>query len=225
MLLLLVGLLVSDRLADSASATEGVALAVLYDTSGSMSQSVRDQSGKMLPKDVVARRALDALVGRLSAFVTNAPPGSERVVEAALFTFSSTDARELVPLGRFDPAVAAAWSRQIPRPAGGTPLGNAVQTASRAVLKSKLPRKHVLILTDGVNTAGPNPEIPLAALLRQADTDGTPFSVHFIAFDVDARHFNAVKKLGATVLGAANEVQLNTQLTLILEEKILLEAE
>ena len=46
-----------------------------------------------------------------------------------------------------------------------------------------------------------------------------------MAFDVDAKQFNSVKKLGATVVGAADEKQLNTQLEFILQRKILLEEE
>ncbi len=50
-------------------------------------------------------------------------------------------------------------------------------------------------------------------------------SVHFVAFDVDAKLFNPVKKLGATVVSATDEKQLNTQLEYILQRKILLEEE
>jgi hypothetical protein len=46
-----------------------------------------------------------------------------------------------------------------------------------------------------------------------------------VAFDVDAKVFAGVKKLGATVVSAANESQLNTQLEFVLEKKILLEDE
>jgi hypothetical protein len=62
-------------------------------------------------------------------------------------------------------------------------------------------------------------------LKQQAAQKETSLSVHFIAFDVDAKVFAGVKKLGATVVGAANEAQLNTQLEFILEKKILLEEE
>jgi hypothetical protein len=42
---------------------------------------------------------------------------------------------------------------------------------------------------------------------------------------VAAKVFDPVKKLGATVVGAADEKQLNTQLDYILQKKILLEEE
>ena len=42
---------------------------------------------------------------------------------------------------------------------------------------------------------------------------------------LDAKVFDPLKKLGATVVGAADEKQLNSQLEFILQRKILLEDE
>jgi len=42
---------------------------------------------------------------------------------------------------------------------------------------------------------------------------------------VDAKLFAPLKQLGATVVGALDETQLNTQLGFILEKQILLEEE
>jgi hypothetical protein len=86
-------------------------------------------------------------------------------------------------------------------------------------------RKHVLVITDGLNTAGPPPEAATAALKAKADGKQAIVSFHFVAFDVDAAQFGSAKGLGATVVGAADEPQLNSQLEFILQEKILLEDE
>jgi len=209
----------------SAKADEGVALAIVYDTSGSMGDMVVNRSGRGESKDVIARRALDALVKQLREFVTNAPAGSTRSLETSVYVFSASGAKELVAPSPFDAAKAANWSKQIPKPGGGTPLGTAAQAGARSVMNSKFNRRHVLILTDGLNTVGPAPEALLAPLMKQAEKDGKTFFAHFVAFDVAAKQFDPMKKLGATVLGAANEAQLNTQISFILEEKILLEAE
>jgi hypothetical protein len=209
----------------SVKADEGVALAIVYDTSGSMNDAVMGKAGRGESKDIIARRALDSLVTQLAAFVTNAPAGATRSLETSVYVFSSTGAKELVPPSSFDVTRAANWSKEIPKPSGGTPLGNAAQAGARTVMNSKFNRRHVLILTDGLNTVGPAPEALLAPLMKQAEKDGKTFFAHFVAFDVAAKQFDPVKKLGATVLGAANEVQLNSQISFILEEKILLEAE
>src|SRR5262249_18803449 len=65
----------------AAAEDEGIALAIVYDTSGSMTHSVKDERGKMTPKYVIAQRALGAIVRRLQNFTTNAPAGATRRVD------------------------------------------------------------------------------------------------------------------------------------------------
>lgn len=208
-----------------AAEPEGVALAVVFDASGSMQQAVKDADGTRSPKYAIAKRALKAIVQRLQSFVAAAPAGTPRKLEAGLFTFSGDEARELIRLGAFDGTRLDRWTSDLPPPAAGTPLGRALETATRAVLRSPLPRKHVLVVTDGENTVGPKPDAVLPALKRQAEGAHTSLHVHFVAFDVDAKVFEPLKKMGVTVVGAANETQLNDQLGFILEKKILLEDE
>jgi hypothetical protein len=220
-LTLILACMASPCLRAPAAADEGVALAILYDNSGSMKQSVRDANGRQTPKYVIARRALESVIHRLQNFATNTP----RKIEAGLFIFNTRSAVELVKFGPFDPAAASQWTKNLPLPSTGTPLGNALRVAGRTVLNSGLAHKHVLVITDGMNTVGTDPAATLPALQKQAAQNNTALSVHFVAFDVDAKVFDPLKKLGATVVGAADEKQLNSQLEFILERKILLEEE
>jgi hypothetical protein len=206
--------------ANTSRAAEGVAVALVYDTSGSMREAVRDGKAGRSPKYVIGNRALEAVVAKIERFATN---GSARHVQAGLFTFSGNSAAEVVKFGKFDAAAMRKWLKEYPGPTSGTPLGAALETASRAVLKSELPQKHVLVITDGMNTAGPDPSQVLPQLMREAERKGVILFTHFIAFDVAARVFEPLRKHGATVVGAANEQELNGQLDFILEEKILLE--
>ena len=205
-----------------AAPEEGVALAIVYDTSGSMKEQVRDRNGKLSPKYVVANRALEAIAARLQTFSTN---GGPRKIHAGLFVFERNGAKQAVPFGPFDAPAFQSWARKFSAPEGGTPLGNALRAASETVLKSDLTRKHVLIITDGINNVGPDPAAVLPRLRQLAEQKQTGLSVHFVAFDVNAKVFDGVKKLGGTVVGASDEAQLNTQLEFILEKKILLEDE
>ena len=207
------------------AAEEGVALAIIYDTSGSMRDPVPDQNGGSAPKYVIANRALKAVADRLEAFATNNPSGAARKIFTGLFVFQGEHARAAMPLGPFDGPALRNWASRFSSPGGNTPLGATLGVAGHAVLESPLTRKHVLIITDGINTAGPTPAVVLPRLNQQAARQGAALSVHFVAFDVDAKVFDAVKKQGATVVGAADEKQLNTQLQYILQEKILLEDE
>jgi hypothetical protein len=209
----------------SAADEDGVAVAIVYDTSGSMSDTVKGQAGKFSQKYIIANRALVAIADRIQTFVTNSATGSPRKIHAGLFVFQKDGPQAALPFGTFDAAAFKTWARNFSKPVGGTPLGNTLSAASRAVLNSGLSRKHVLVITDGMNTVGPDPATVLPDLQREAMRRQTGLSVHFVAFDVDAKVFEGVKKLGATVVGAANESQLNTQLEYILEKKILLEEE
>jgi von Willebrand factor type A domain len=209
----------------SATQEEGVALAIVYDTSGSMKEQVRDRTGKPTPKYVIANRALEDIAARVGTFATRAGPGPRRKVHAGLFVFEGGGARQAVKFGPFDGVALKNWAQRFSAPGGGTPLGNALKKAGQAVLDSGLTRKHVLVITDGINTAGPDPATVLARLKQLAEQKQSTLSVHFVAFDVNAKVFDGVKKLGATVLGASDEAQLNGQLEIILEKKILLEDE
>jgi Mg-chelatase subunit ChlD len=208
-----------------AAEEDGVALAIIYDTSGSMSEPVRDSKGQPAPKYVIANRALSAIARQIAAFATNAATGTPRKIQTGLFVFDGETAREAIKFGPFDAAAIQNWASHFSSPSGGTPLGNALSVAGRAVLESPLSRKHVLIITDGLNTLGQPPAVTLPPLNRQAEQQHARLSVHFIAFDVAASQFNTVKKLGATVVGASDEKQLNSQLDFILQRKILLEEE
>jgi hypothetical protein len=209
----------------SASAEEGVALAIVYDTSGSMREPVAGKDGKQAAKYVVANKALVSVADRIEAFATNTAAGAARKVDCALFTFQGDSARAAIPLGPLNADALRNWARSFNAPTGNTPLGNSLSIAWRTVLNSPLSRKHVLVITDGMNTAGPTPQSVLPNLQRAAKDGSATVSAHFIAFDVDAKVFDGVKKLGATVVGAQNEAQLSAQLQFILQKKILLEDE
>ena len=207
------------------AAEEGIALAIVYDTSGSMRESVPSGDGKSAPKYVIANKALTAIVNRVGQFATNGPGNAPRKIEAGLWIFHNEGATEAVKFGAFDAAALKGWIRQFSQPTGSTPLGNSIRVASKAVLDSNLSHKHVVVITDGMNTSGPKPERVIPGIQTAAKAKSGEISFHFVAFDVDAKVFEPVKNLGATVVGAANEQQLNKQLEFIFEKKILLEDE
>ena len=205
----------------ASAADNDVAVVIVYDTSGSMNDPVKGKSGGGEPKIQIANRALASIVARLEKF--NASGG--RKVQAGLFAFSGNGAREIVKPGPFDAAAMRAGIAAIGKPTSGTPLGSALDEATKALAKVKASARHVLIITDGENTVGPPPEAFLPKLMEDAKKSGGGLHFHFVAFDVDARVFAAVKKLGVTLAAAGDETQLNEKLTYILEEKILLEKE
>jgi hypothetical protein len=204
------------------AAEEGISLAIVYDTSGSMIEPVAAKGGGTAPKHVIANRALEAVVDKIQKFTRNSA-GKPRKIETGLFVFRNGGGAEAVKYGAFDGQALKTFAKTFKDPTGNTPLGNALDAASKVVLKSPLSQKHVLIITDGMNTSGPKPEEVMSRLNKE--TQGTPVSFYFVAFDVNASVFAPVKQLGAMVVSAADEKQLNAQLEVILAEKILLEKE
>ena len=207
------------------SQSDGIALAIVYDTSGSMSDPVRSKAGGFSPKYVIANRALEAIVERLGLYQSNSSAAAPRRIEAGLYTFDALSAREAVPWGPLDPTALRQWLRDFSKPLGPTPLGESLRLATGKVLSSELPRKHVLVITDGENTVGPAPSAVLPDLVARSKKLGQQVSFHFVAFDVSAKLFDPLKQLGATVLNARDEQQLNEQLEQILGGRILLEDE
>jgi Ca-activated chloride channel homolog len=219
-LLLVLGTL-SAGVSTARAADDDLAVAIVYDTSGSMGGLVKDAQGKPTPKHVIATRALENIVTQLEKFAATSP----RKLRAGLFTFSAQGAKPAVPIGPFDPAKMRKWLASPAKLDSGTPLGNATAEAARAVLGEKASGRHVLVITDGENTIGPPPEKRIAEINKEGMKSGNLVAFYFVAFDVNASIFAAIKKEGATVLSAADEKQLNERLTFVVEEKILLEKE
>jgi hypothetical protein len=202
------------------AADDDVAIAIVYDTSGSMNGKVKDAHGNPTEKFTIANRALESIVARLEKVAAGG-----KKLQVGLFVFAGQGGKAAVPLAPFDPGPLRNWLGGFKKPDGGTPLGNATAEAARALLTAKAGSRHVLVITDGENTIGPAPDRVMPKLADDAIKAGNSIYFHFVAFDVNAAAFAGVKKQGATLVSAADEQQLNDKLTFVLEEKILLEKE
>lgn len=210
--------------AEAVPAQDGIALAIVYDTSGSMGERVKNAAGESEPKYVIAARALNLIIDRLAKF-SAAPTQPPRRLEVGLWVFTGALVSPLQPMAPFDSAAIRRRVAGLEKPHADTPLGEGLADAASAVLASKLSRRHVLVITDGMNTHGRDPAEVLPGLLAEAKRRDTVVGVHFVAFDVAASVFEPLKRLGATVLPATDERTLGEQLGFILERKILLEDE
>ncbi len=208
-----------------ATGDEGIALAIIYDTSGSMHDPVPSREGKPTAKYVIANRALTEIAHELRTFVASGTNGSPRRLDAGLFIFKGNGTAEAIPFGPFVSTTFEDWAARFHTPSGNTPLSTSLVVAANCLLKSPLARKHILVITDGMNTVGPQPSTVWPRLKRRAEKKGTSLSVHFVAFDVAASVFAPLMNEGATVVSAADERQLSEQLDFILQRKILLEDE
>jgi hypothetical protein len=199
---------------------EGLAAAVLIDVSGSMRQ---DAPGSGERKIDVAKRAAIDLVDQFARY---ADDHKDIPVLVAIYEFSSErrggDVREVVRMGRPDRRSAATAIGGM-KADGGTPIGDAMVQGKRALDATGVTRRHLLVVTDGENTDGFEPG-DVAAAINQRPFDERP-SVYFVAFDIDANRFRAVRDAGAMLLEAASGKALGETIDSLLRGKILIEKE
>ena len=187
----------------------------------SMDEEVAGQNGRKEPKIEIARRAALALVDQFASY---AQDHQDEPVQLGIYEFSrrrgDPDCREVVAMGPPDRDRAAAAIARLTAD-GGTPIGQAMITAKRALDGTGLSRRHLLVVTDGENTDGTAPDRVAVAINKRPDAERP--AIYFVAFDVEASRFSRVRDAGGLVLSAANATELNTTLDTLLRGKILVE--
>jgi Mg-chelatase subunit ChlD len=200
---------------------EGLAAAILIDVSGSMDEAVEGRERRKEKKIEIARRAALDLVEHFASYARD---HQDEPVQLGIFEFSrrrgEPDCRAVVPMGppNRDQAVAAVERLDAD---GGTPIGQAMITGKLALDKTGLTRRHLLVVTDGENTDGVEPDRVAVGIGKRPDAERP--AIYFVAFDVDAARFSRVRDAGGLVLSAANAVELNSTLDSLLRGKILVE--
>ena len=200
--------------------TNGIAVCIVYDGSGSMKDLVPGANQQPTPKFVIANKAVGSIIRQLVAFSQD----KHVPVQAGLVYFVDGHIHEGISLVDLTPATGGSftdWTRKFTQPSGGTPLGLAIQAARHQLDRSSSLHKHILVITDGVSNQGISPD----RVVHEIGASAHPIPVYFVAFDVAAKVFAPAKAEGATVVSASNEAQLNVEINHILGQKILLEAE
>jgi len=192
----------------------GAAVAILVDTSGSM----KDQApGDLRPKYLVAREALEAMLDATDDFVKKRP---EFPIKIGVFSFSS-NVRTLQPIAAYDRTTIRAALSRLPRPGGGTAIGEALREARPELYRAGVFRKYLLVVTDGENTSGRAPDEVVREIARKSEG---AVQVYFVAFDTSPEKFAFLKEVGGDVIGAGTGVELRQALDGIYQGKILAEA-
>jgi Mg-chelatase subunit ChlD len=192
----------------------GAAVAILVDTSGSMKETA---SGDTRPKYVVAREAIEAMLDATDAFVAKRP---DFPVKIGIYSFSS-NVRTLRPIGSYDRAGIRQALDILPPPGGGTAIGEAMREARPDLYRAGVFRKYLLVVTDGDNTSGRNPESVAREIFSKSQG---AVQVYFVAFDTTPQKFAFLKEVGGDVIGAGTGDELHKALDGIYQGKILAEA-
>src|SRR3954465_1792233 len=192
----------------------GAAIAILVDTSGSM----KDRApGDSRPKYLVARESLEAMLDATDAFVARRP---DFPIKIGVYSFSS-GVRTLRPIRPYDRAAIRATLDGLPRPGGGTAIGEALREARPELYRSGVFRKYLLVVTDGENTSGRDPEDVAREIFRKSEG---AVQTYFVAFDTSPEKFAFLKQVGGDVIGAGTGGELRQALDGIYQGKILAEA-
>jgi Mg-chelatase subunit ChlD len=192
----------------------GAAVAILVDTSGSM----RDIApGESRPKHVIAREALEAMLDATDGFVAKRP---EFPIKIGVYSFSS-GVSTVLPIQTYDRQLVRSALSRLPRPGGGTAIGEAMRSARPDLYRAGVFRKYLLVVTDGENTSGRSPNEIARDIFRKSEG---AVQTYFVAFDTSPEKFSFLKEVGGDVIGAGNGAELRTALDGIYQGKILAEA-
>jgi len=191
----------------------GAAVAILIDTSGSMADPA---PGDTRPKYDVALEALQATLDATDAFLERRP---DFPIKIGIQRFSS-DVWPVLPMSAYDRARVQTALMAMPGPGGGTAIGSALRTARPELYRAGTFRKYILVLTDGENTSGVDPERVAREIYRKSEG---AVQIFFVAFDISPEKFGFLTEVGGEVLSAGNGAELRRALDGIYQGKILAE--
>lgn len=192
----------------------GAAVAILVDTSGSMRD---DAPGDTRPKYIVAQEALETMLDATEAFITKRP---DFPIKIGLYTFSS-GVRTQLPIQPYNRAALRSALANLPRPGGGTAIGEAMRTARPDLYRAGVFRKYLLVVTDGENTSGRSPDDVARDIFQKSEG---AVQIYFVAFDISPEKFAFLKEVGGDVIGAGSGGELRKALDDVYQGKILAEA-
>lgn len=192
----------------------GAAVAILIDTSGSMRERV---PGDSRPKHILAREALEAMVDATDAFVARRP---DFPIKIGIYSFSS-DVWVRLPMQPYNRDAVRRALATLPSPGGGTAIGEAMRAARPDLYRAGVFRKYLLVVTDGENTSGRQPDRVARDIWQRSEG---AVQVHFVAFDTSPEKFAFLKQVGGDVIAAGNGTELRQALDRIYQGRILAEA-
>ncbi len=203
------------RYAPSVQEGLGASVAILLDQSGSMDDPPGE--GGDIPKYQLAREALAQVMAQTDSFVakqTGFP------VNIGLYTFDR-HVRKVLPIAPYDRAALTTALESLPDPSGNTAIGDAMAEATRDLYAAGTIRKYLLVVTDGENTTGREPDEVAREIARRSEG---AVKLYLVAFDIDSEKFGFVNEVHGAVMEAKNAIALRANLDTLYRGRILAEA-
>ncbi|MBU0935402.1 MAG: VWA domain-containing protein [Spirochaetes bacterium] len=205
----------------------GISVVLAVDVSGSMSDWPASGGNA---KYVQASQALVEVMEVLERIVAASPEG--QVIKLGIIKFSDAlfEIQPLVVISKasMPKLKALVGNPKNFAPGGGTAIGDAIERGTEWLAQSGTILRSLIVVSDGQNTAGTDPEDVLEAVYANRNSAGTAdFPVRtnttlisFIGFDIDRGYFGGMQDYGVRVTGAANRAELATVLSNLLEADI-----
>lgn len=200
----------------------GLSVVIAVDCSGSMNRYPAD--GPEIEKYIQAAKALNQIALFLRDFYRSQNKGEALVLKVGIIGFS-TKIKTIMPLTEmneeaFTQFIAITEKAENFSPSGDTAIGSALEVGSEALAQSGTIFKSLIVVSDGENNRGINPDLVLSALIENRNNytseDNPVYTnnilVNFVGFDIGTSTFSKLEEIGASVLSAANEAELNAVL-------------
>jgi uncharacterized protein YegL len=191
-----------------------VGLFFCLDTSGSMARLI-DNTRKI----DISKAAMQHVVAQIAAY-TRAHP--QKQVKVGVCAFSD-QATVVQPLKAFDPDRLSEVIQSL-QPSGNTAIGEALSLALQGILATGVETKAILVMTDGENNRGVSPEQVVEAIKHNRNNrkvHTADIHLFLVAFDIQARVFDGVKKAGAVVKESRDQKSLEEILQTLVAEVLL----
>ncbi len=181
-------------------------IAIIVDTSGSMNGRVDDEK-----KIVAAKRNLNDMLEGIREYQRK----MQNEIKAGIFYFDDGVVKRSLPIADFDYSRLTTAVNKL-EPDGGTPLGYALAYAERELDKHGSGQKSIILLTDGENTVGRNPD-HIFSLIQSTNVlyGDSQTTLYVVAYDTDKDNFAKLEQLGAKVYEARSASELTSVLTTI----------
>src|SRR5262245_1010524 len=151
------------------------------------------------------------------AFIASRP---DFPIKIGIYTFSSS-VRVQRPIQPYDKSAVRTAIENLPRPGGGTAIGEAMREARPDLYRSGVFRKYLLVVTDGDNTSGRRPDAVAREIWQKSEG---AVRVYFVAFDTSPDKFAFLKDAGGEAIAAGSGAERRRALDGIYQGKILAEA-
>ncbi len=209
------GSVAGDRYSSSVDEGLGVSVVIVLDNSGSMRDKAK---GDKRAKSEMATEALERTLDATEEAIAKRPDYPINV-GLVIFSDETNVIMEIQPYNR--DSVRAAVAR-VPKPVGGTAIGDAMQEARALLYRARTFRKIMLVVTDGENTEGADPADVAREIFRRSEGG---VGMYFVAFDTDAKKFGFLPEVKGEVVSALNGAALAASLGTLYQGKVLAESD